>query len=199
MTPNTIFWRGADLDYLGKRAEGAASHGEPHQLAPSSARASGKRYSFTLSSARVDRMGDTIRVDGWDLSDFQKNPIALWGHSHHTLPIGRWERLRFEGGKLKADLSLAPTAMAAEVAKLIEARVLKAVSVGFVPGEWKWRDKRGEGIEFVKGHQLLEASVVNIPANPDALLEAPMLDLRSFTGDAAKRQRALELIKLKAL
>ena len=45
------------------------------------------------------------------------------------------------------------------------------------------------------GHQLLEASVVNVPANPDALLEAPMLELRS---DAAKRQRMLEVIKLKA-
>ena len=81
--------------------------------------------------------------------------------------------------------------MAAEVAKLIEARVLKAVSVGFTPGDWKWRDKRGEGIDFVSGHQLLEASVVNVPANP----EAPMLELRS---DAAKRQRMLEVIKLKA-
>jgi HK97 family phage prohead protease len=86
--------------------------------------------------------------------------------------------------------------MASEVAKLIEARVLKAVSVGFAPGEWKWRDKRGEGIDFVSGHQLLEASVVNVPANPDALLDASLLDLRSF--EAAKRQRTLELIKLKA-
>ena len=76
-------------------------------------------------------------------------------------------------------LALAPTSMAAEVAKLIEARVLKAVSVGFTPGDWKWRDKRGEGIDFVSGHQLLEASVVNVPANPDA-------------------QRMLEVIKLKA-
>jgi len=105
--------------------------------------------------------------------------LALWGHSHHTLPIGRWERLRVEGNKLKADLALAPTSMAAEVAKLIEARVSKAVSVGFTPGEWKWRDKRGEGIDFVSGHQLLEASVVNVPANPDALLEAPSGCLRS--------------------
>ena len=169
MIPNVIYWRAADLDYLGKRAEGAAKHGsEPLQLAPSAAKASGKRYSFTLSSARQDRMGDTIRVDGWDLRDFQKNPIALWGHSYHTLPIGRWERLRVEGNKLKADLALAPTSMAGEVAKLIEARVLKAVSVGFAPGEWKWRGKMGEGIDFVKGHQLLEASVVNVPANPDA-------------------------------
>lgn len=86
--------------------------------------------------------------------------------------------------------------MASEVAKLIEARVLKAVSVGFAPGEWKWRDKRGEGIDFVSGHQLREASVVNVPANPDALLDASLLDLRSF--EAAKRQRTLELIKLKA-
>jgi HK97 family phage prohead protease len=80
--------------------------------------------------------------------------------------------------------------MAADVAKLIEARVLKAVSVGFVPGEWKWREKRGEGIEFVNGNQLLEASVVNVPANPDALLEAPMLDLKSFRQRERRKQGA---------
>lgn len=196
MIPNVIYWRAADLDYLGKRAEGAVSHSEPHQLAPSSVKASAKRYSFTLSSPRVDRMGDTIRVDGWDLRDFQRNPIALWGHSHTNLPIGRWERLRVEEGKLKADLALAPTSMASEVAKLIEARVLKAVSVGFAPGEWKWRGKMGEGIDFVSGHQLLEASLVNVPANPDALLEAPILDLRSCRA-AQCRSRELEVIRLK--
>jgi HK97 family phage prohead protease len=80
--------------------------------------------------------------------------------------------------------------MAADVAKLIEARVLKAVSVGFVPGEWKWREKRGEGIEVVNGNQLLEASVVNVPANPDALLEAPMLDLKSFRQRERRKQGA---------
>ena len=106
--------------------------------------------------------------------------------------------MRIEGGKLKADLALAPTAMAGEVEKLISARVLKAVSVGFAPGEWKWRDRKGEGIDFVSGHQLLEASVVNVPANPDALLEGPMLELRHLSGEAGKRQRSLELIKAKA-
>ena len=86
MTPNTIYWRSGDLDYLGKRAEGAAhGGGEVHHLAPATVKASDKRYSFVLSSARVDRMGDTIRQEGWDLRDFQRNPIALWGHSHRAM------------------------------------------------------------------------------------------------------------------
>ena len=51
----------------------------------------------------------------------------------------------------------------------------------------------GEGIDFVYGHQLLEASVVNVPANPDALLEASLLDLRHLhwrSRQAATQPRA---------
>ena len=35
---------------------------------------------FVLSDETPDRMGDVIMADGWDLTDFRKNPIALFGH-----------------------------------------------------------------------------------------------------------------------
>jgi hypothetical protein len=31
---------------------------------------------FVISTATVDRMGDTIAVDGWQLDNFKKNPIV---------------------------------------------------------------------------------------------------------------------------
>ena len=36
---------------------------------------------FVLSDESVDRMGDIISAAGWDLKNFQKNPIALFGHT----------------------------------------------------------------------------------------------------------------------
>ena len=42
--------------------------------------------------------------------------------------------------------------------------------VGFLAGEWRHNDLGG--IDFVQGHQLLEWSVVNLPANRQATLDA---------------------------
>ena len=39
---------------------------------------------FVLSDETPDRLGDIIMAAGWDLSAFQKNPIALFGHRVQT-------------------------------------------------------------------------------------------------------------------
>ena len=44
--------------------------------------------------------------------------------------------------------------------------MLNAVSIGFVPKDWNWSEERW-GIDFVTW-ELLEHSIVTIPANPDA-------------------------------
>jgi hypothetical protein len=43
--------------------------------------AGGDGLDFVLSDATVDRYGDIIDAKGWDLTNFKKNPIALFGHS----------------------------------------------------------------------------------------------------------------------
>ena len=55
---------------------------------------------FVLSDETVDRLGDVIMSDGWDLTNFKKNPIALWAHRSDQPPIGRWKDLRAEKGLL---------------------------------------------------------------------------------------------------
>src|SRR5262245_6966535 len=37
--------------------------------------------SFILSDATIDRYGDTIDPNGWDLRNFLQNPIALFNHN----------------------------------------------------------------------------------------------------------------------
>ena len=63
-------------------------------------------FTFVLSDESVDRMGDTIRASGWDLTSFKSNPIALFGHSHDK-PVGRWENVRVVGKRLVGTLKLA--------------------------------------------------------------------------------------------
>lgn len=141
-----------------------------------------KRY--IASDETVDRMGDIIRVKGWDLRNFLKNPQALWAHNSRALPIGRVTE--HEKGEHKGAPALLETityleegiSEAAEaVWKLVNAGIIKAVSVGFLPQKTVWPEtpeERNElglgpyGVLFEKQEQL-ELSNCTIPANPSCL------------------------------
>ena len=129
-------------------------------------------FEFVLSDETVDKMGDVIRASGWDLADFQKNPVALFSHDH-TLPIGVWKNVRVEGKRLLGSLQLAKAGTSDfidTIRSLLEQRILKAVSVGFQPIEAEGR-KSGGGYDFIKS-ALHEVSVCSVPANPSALAVA---------------------------
>ena len=137
-------------------------------------------FEFVMSDESVDRVGDVIRAKGWDLDDFNKNPVALFGHSHDK-PIGVWENVRVVGKKLVGRLKLAKQGTSAEIdtiRSLIEQRILRAVSVGFQPLEAKPLEKGG--YEFIK-QKLHECSLVSVPANANALAIA-----KSFGADPSK-------------
>tara|TARA_R110000868_G_scaffold90497_1_gene251156 strand:+ start:46 stop:624 length:579 start_codon:yes stop_codon:yes gene_type:complete len=129
---------------------------------------------FVLSDESVDRMGDVIRADGWDLRQFKANPIALFGHSHDQI-LGVWENVRIEGKKLMGSLRLAKpgtSPLIDTVRSLLEQKILKSVSVGFQPIEATPR--KSGGYDFTKS-ALHEVSVVAVPANPNAVAVAKAL------------------------
>ena len=131
---------------------------------------------FTISTASVDRMGDTIAVDGWKLDTYRKNPVVLWAHDSSLLPIAKATDLRVEDGKLKARAQFMPkelSGMSNAVFRMIQGGFLSATSVGFAPIKYAFADtaERKFGIDFME-QELLEFSVVPIPANADALVEA---------------------------
>lgn len=126
---------------------------------------------FIMSTDTVDRHGDIVKQD-WKLAEFKSNPIALFGHSQSFI-IGTWEKVRVVKRQLIGRLKLAADGTSDridEIRSLVEQRVLRAVSVGFIPGEVKALDeeKPWEGYTLSK-NRLLECSLVAVPANPDAL------------------------------
>jgi HK97 family phage prohead protease len=140
----------------------------------------GDGMEFVLSDATVDRYGDSIVAKGWDLASFERNPIALFGHSH-DYPIGRWSDLRVEGGKLIGRLNLAARGTSARIDELIglvEQGILRAVSVGFMPKKAEPIDpnKPYAGQRYLE-QELLETSLVSVPANPAALAVAKSMQV----------------------
>jgi HK97 family phage prohead protease len=145
------------------------------------AAASADGLDFVLSDETVDRYGDVIVASGWQLANFKKNPIALFGHDQST-PIGVWENLRVEGTKLMGRLKLAAKGTSQridEIISLVEQGVLKAVSVGFRPIDREPMSD-GRGLRY-KRQELLETSVVSVPANPAALAVAKSMNISADT------------------
>jgi HK97 family phage major capsid protein/HK97 family phage prohead protease len=157
--------------------------------------ATGEGLEFVLSDATVDRYGDIVDPSGWDLKNFKKNPIALFGHSS-SFPIGTWTDLRVEGGKLIGRLKLAAQGTSAridELISLVEQGILRAVSVGFRPLEADPIDpNRPYGPQRYKKQELLETSLVSVPANPAAVALAKSLHLSKETLDLAFGEHAEE-------
>lgn len=144
----------------------------------------GPDLTFVLSDATVDRYGDIVEPAGWALAAFKKNPIALFGHNH-SFPIGTWENVRVEGGKLLGRLKFAAQGTSEridELRRLVEQGVLRAVSVGFAPIDTDPIDpKNPYGPKRYKKSELLETSLVSVPANPAALAVARSLQISDDT------------------
>jgi HK97 family phage major capsid protein/HK97 family phage prohead protease len=142
--------------------------------------AGGDPLTFVLSDATKDRMGDIIDPKGWQLDNFKQNPMALFNHNS-GFPIGHWEDVKVQGGRLIGKLKLAARGTSDridEIISLVEQGILRAVSVGFAPIERKPLDDGG--VRFTK-QELLETSLVSIPANPAAVQLAKSLNVSDAT------------------
>ena len=131
---------------------------------------------FIASTAQMDRYGDIIEVEGWELDNWLKVPVILYGHDYGGFPIGQGisaikDPLR--GLLIQAKFATAEENPEADIAyRLALGGYIRAVSVGFMDLEREpivdnegnrtgWRFKREE---------LLEVSLVAVPANPGALI-----------------------------
>ena len=154
-----------------------------------------RTMSFVASDESVDRYGDVIQADGWELARYRLNPIFLWQHSYGD-PIGTVANIGVEGKRLLARVKFAAqgvNAKADELWRLAKAKVLRAVSVGFtVNSEADYeliRNQSGEatGVRYLR-QELLELSLVSVPANPNALAVARSRISAGIRGQSPTRQ-----------
>jgi HK97 family phage prohead protease len=141
---------------------------------------------FTISTDEVDRTGDRVLIEGWNLEPYKRNGVVLWAHKASELPIARATRVWTEGGKLKATAEFAPADLhpfADTVFRMYQKGFLHAVSVGFLPKKWAWAEDstRKLGIDF-QASELLEFSAVSVPANSGALMDPSLNAAREYAG-----------------
>jgi HK97 family phage prohead protease len=154
-------------------------------------------YEFCASDESVDRMGDIIRVAGWELANYKRNPIVLFQHQSSN-PVGISTKVWLDGKKLMARVKLAAEGTSPFIdtlRKLLAQKIVRAVSVGFMPTKEPnyIRDEQNDritGLEFI-GQELTEISLVSVPANANALNMAKSLNIpeahvqRVFKEDAS--------------
>lgn len=177
----------ARFKMLGRRKIATAALGVRKQVITPAAPSMDERRAlrFCISTGAVDREQDCVAVGGWDLRQYQRNPVVLWGHDASRLPIGRAFDVAVEGDALMASVEFIPDttpeagAFADAVYRLAKQGFLGATSVGFRPLKWEYttdKDRGADewfpGIDFTE-QELVEFSIVTVPANPEALIEEP--------------------------
>lgn len=160
---------------------------------------------FVLSNAQIDRYGDSIDPKGWELDNYRKSPVVLFGHDATDVKnvVGRMEDIHLEGGDLVGTvrfLDEGDNPNADIVRKLVQKGFLKAVSVGFRPLDAKPASdpKRKNGWDFRK-QELLEVSIVPVPALPSALAKSAEagIDMRQLVKAGWLPEAKPDPIKLK--
>ncbi len=183
---------------------------------------------FIATAETVDSYGDIVKVSGWDMDRFKKNSPFLEQHAMGLVPLGRvrkwWktqvtvrgEMIRALAMRVEFALDVGSPAQQDRVFTyydMYRAGFMKAVSVTFLPKEWKRpkddeeREKLGlgkYGVLFTK-QEMIELSAVSVGANADALKLAfgenrdreleTSTRLSTLEGQLAETRRLLEEIR----
>jgi HK97 family phage major capsid protein/HK97 family phage prohead protease len=146
-------------------------------------------FTAIVTTNKEDRDYDILEPAGATLDT--KMPL-LWQHDPNQ-PIGKYlATVEHDSEKVVAKFGVADTAQGRDVVKLLELGVLR-LSHGFRALDFEQR-KGAKGYHF-KRFEVIEASLVSIPANPDAQVLA--LATKSFESQPIKAW--VENIRTKAM
>ncbi len=148
----------------------------------------GNRYRITIAASEKVRQPPELDFKGLSTDNYLRNPVVMWAHDavgrspSGGLPIGRTLSLAKTGaGEMIADFEfLSDDPFAQRVKNAWDKGFLRAASVSWLPLETTpasdggWRDTRSE---------LLEWSIVSVPADPDALRDAHRRLLDEFLAE----------------
>lgn len=145
---------------------------------------------FVMTSESVDRYGDIVVQSGIGTTRFMENPQGLLFHCSRSWPVGQWSDVtKILNGRPKrteGTLNFLPEGIdddADRAARHVSVGSIRTVSIGFNP-DWEQvefiLDEENEYITGLRFNacELIECSVVPVPAQPDALIKDAAGDMR---------------------
>lgn len=123
---------------------------------------------MTISTMDIDREGDSVIPEGANLSNYLKNPVLVWSHDYHNIPIGAVTQLEVVPGQgLKAQWKwLQDDPFADRIKNAWDQGIVRASSIGFIAHDVEPNTTGGRDI---KAWEMLELSLCAIPMNPSAV------------------------------
>ncbi len=148
------------------------------------------RYRVTIAASEKARQPPQLDFDGLSFDNYLRNPVVMWAHDvmgrspSGGLPIGRTLSLaKTPGGRIVAEFEfLGDDPFVRRIKNAWDKGFLRAASISWLPLEsapmkgGDWRDARAD---------LLEWSIVSVPADPDALRESHRRMMDEFLGAEA--------------
>ena len=144
----------------------------------------------TIAANEKVRQPPELDIAGLSTENYTRNPVVMWAHDavgrspSGGLPIGRTLSLdKTSDGRLVADFEfLGDDPFAQRVNNAWDKGFLQAASISWIPLEsvpaegGRWRDIRSD---------LLEWSIVSVPADPEALRDSQRRMIDAFLGESA--------------
>lgn len=142
---------------------------------------------FIGTTEGIDRDGEVIKADAWQVDEYTKNPVVQWAHDYSSPPIGKTLSIRRDKKNstiFEIEFADKETYEFADtIFKLCKGGFLNATSVGFIPLEFDTGKKETDPRRTYTKVELLEVSIVPVPSNPDALVtarEAGLITVKEF-------------------
>lgn len=165
-----------------------------------------REIEFVFSDETRDSYNTVLLAKNWDLDRFNKCGVAFYNHNSHSndpdMMIGS-ARAWVENGKLLGVIKFEAgdvNQLAEKIFRKILAGTVRAVSVGFIPktrGSWGKGDEDcgGKNETYYYGRcELLEISVVNVPANKNALVRSAGQDPLQNLEEEEKKPEAERIV-----
>jgi len=132
---------------------------------------------FIFSTGDTDRHDEIIDQKGWKLTEFLSNPVVLFAHDQHNPAVGKVVSVSMENGQLEGRVKFAAEEypFAKVLFNLYKNGFMRAVSVGFMNLKYSF-DEAKEQLILLE-NELYELSLVNVPANAQALAKCAGMDI----------------------
>jgi HK97 family phage prohead protease len=149
---------------------------------------------FVASDETLDRYGEVVRLAGWDLTRYRQNPVVVDTHDYSSVSkiLGRSVAVEITEGKLVNEVEFALDNPLGVLAwRMAKEGFIKSESVGFIPKAWENGDGKTQPRRTYTQQELVEISLVAVPANP----AATVLALRSGAVSRGELRAAAEFLQ----